>query len=94
VISQAALFAILRQPVHDARWWAIRWQYRRMLVGGDFLDELITAASHADDENLVRIALGWPELAEAIRCWRNVPGWSNMVEEWAESLVSSGASQP
>lgn len=63
MISHAALRAVLAGP-HDACYWAIRWQYLR---GEGFYDDLLRAAAHADNDNLARIALGFPDLAEGVR---------------------------
>jgi len=82
-ISRAALAAVLSGP-RDERYWAIRWQY---MHGDGFFDALLRAAEHADPENLARIELGFPEIARAVRSWKNVEGWAQEVERWAESLV-------
>jgi hypothetical protein len=87
VISHEALRAVLAQP-HDARYWAIRWQY---LKGDGFFDDLLRAAAHADADNLRLIGLGFPELVAGVRAWKNVPDWSAETEAWAESLVGSEA---
>lgn len=86
MISHAALRAALSLPnsQQDARYWAIRWQYFK---GDGFFDEMCRAAAHADLENLARIQRGFPELALAVYFWKNMDGWAQATEAWAESLV-------
>lgn len=56
-----------------------RWQY----LGGDgFFDALLIAAAHADAENLARLRLSFPDVADAVHGWRNVPGFSDEFERW------------
>ena len=85
MISHEALSAVFSQSERDARYWAIRWQY---LKGDGFYDDLLRAAAHADDENLARIGYGFRAISEAVYNWKNVPGWAQETEAWAESLVS------
>jgi len=87
VISHAALIAALSSP-QDARYWAIRWQYLR---GDGFFDELLRAAAHADPDNLARLHFAFPEVACAVYAWKNIPGWAQATEAWAESLVTNTA---
>lgn len=72
----------------EAYRWAIRWQYPHP-TESSFVQALAKAAGLADDENLERIGRGWPALAEAVRLWRTVPGWSRQVEDWCEARATA-----
>lgn len=88
MISPEAVRAVLaREDRTDPRYWAIRWQYGRALGCDGFFDDLLRAAAHADPGNLDRIESGFPEIALAVYNWKNVSGWAQEVEAWAESLV-------
>lgn len=73
--------AIASPATTEVERWVLRWQYRRMLALGSFTDALLDAATRADNENLGRIGEGWPALAHAIRCWRDVPGFADQMRE-------------
>lgn len=45
----------------------LRWQFRSL---GHFWTQLFEAMVRADDENLDRLALGYPDAVEALRDWR------------------------
>ena len=64
-------------PVEKA---AIRWQYRSSWQQGSFWTALWEAISWADEEHLTKLALGYPTEVEAVRRWRDEPGFSDMVE--------------
>lgn len=61
--------------------WVLKWQYAHLLNHGSFVTALIEAAVLADSENLALIGQGWPELAAAIHCWRNVPGFAGLMRD-------------
>lgn len=85
MISRAALRAVLALDDHnDPRYWAIRWQYHK---GDGFYDDLLRAAAHADPENLARISRGFAAIAVAVNQWKNVDGWAQKTEAWAESIA-------
>ena len=45
----------------------LRWQFRSL---GHFWTQLFEAMIRADDDNLDRLALGFPDAVEALRDWR------------------------
>ena len=58
----------------------IRWQYGEL---GDFLSALIEAMIRADDDNLRKLALGFPEEVEALCQYRHEDGWWDKLEQRA-----------
>jgi hypothetical protein len=61
----------------EAEKMAVRWQYMK---GDGFYDELLRAAAHADLRNLIKIEAEWPAVGEAVRRWKNEPGWAQHIE--------------
>lgn len=55
----------------EATKWVIRWQHRKTLALGDFEAAILNAATRADDHNLDLLALGFPDLVQGVREWRN-----------------------
>lgn len=65
----------------------IAWQFPTQNPHGSFATALTVAISHADDEQLDRLARGYPEEVAAIRRWRTEPGFAADIRatpEWAE----------
>ena len=78
--------AIKDEDTTEVERWVLRWQYRRILGHGSFMEALLDAATNADPPNLQRLGKGWPELAEAIRRWRNEPGYAESLREKFEFM--------
>lgn len=58
---------------------AIVWQYQKSLALGGFRKALLAAVEVADEENLDRLALGFPDLVEGIRRWRGEAGFAGRI---------------
>lgn len=58
---------------------AIIWQYRDALALGGFRRALLEAVTLADEDNLDRLALAYPDLVEGIRRWRNESGFAGRI---------------
>ena len=70
---------------------ALRWQYPGVFGGDGFFDLLLKAAAHADLENLALIEEAFPAVGEAVRRWKNEPGYSDAVERWAREHTPAEA---
>lgn len=57
----------------------IKWQYR--LETSHFMLALTKAMTLADEENLDRLARGWPKEVQALRAYRHVDGWWKTLEQ-------------
>lgn len=60
---------------------AIIWQHRRHIALGDFEQHLWDAIGEADEDNLDRLALGYPVHVEAVRQWRSGKGFAARLRE-------------
>lgn len=59
----------------------VEWQYR---VLGDFGKGLIEAICRADEINLHKLSLGFPDEVEGYKNYSRVDGWWKAVQEKAE----------
>lgn len=60
---------------------AIHWQMRRYVDLGGFWGAFWEAATLADDDNLARLAAGFPDEIEGLRRWREEPGYSEALRD-------------
>jgi len=65
----------------------IKWQYGYF---GSFFKSLITAFNLADEENLARLVLAFPELGGALHRFRHEEGFGIHCEKTAELLKLNG----
>jgi hypothetical protein len=59
----------------------VEWQYRML---GDFKKGLIEAICRADEINLHKLSLGFPDEVEGYENYSRVDGWWRAVQEKAE----------
>jgi len=58
---------ILESPAFtEGEKWVVKWQFRLL---GDFQTSLAVAIATADDENLAKLALGFPEQVQGFLGW-------------------------
>jgi len=65
----------------------IEWQFR---LCGDFRSALWNAIKYADDGNLERLRIGFPDEVEGFLCYQRVPGWWRDVCQRAGGDVELG----
>jgi hypothetical protein len=52
-------------------------------MAGTFTSKLIELFFAADTENTVKLSLGFPEIGEVVRRYRNESGyWQDLIERW------------
>jgi len=61
----------------------VGWQYPETHILGDFKAFLAHTISHADDYNLAKLDLGFPDEVEAYRKYTGEEGWWEMVQKKA-----------
>ena len=61
----------------------IKWKYNLL---GDFKTALIHAITHADSDNIEKLALGFPKEVSAYKRYREESGWWEAVTKKAEIL--------
>ena len=70
-----------RHPDFTAEEWEMfEWQYHLM---GDFRRAVMEAITRADDGNLLKLALGFPDMVYGYTSYSREEGWWQKVQEKA-----------
>lgn len=69
--SMGQIRAVLGSPnFTPAEKFVIRAQYRGIIPMGNFEEKLWDLMAAADDVNLIKIGMGWPDLVAAVLDWQ------------------------
>lgn len=60
-----------------SEWWIVKWQYRLL---GDFHRVLFEAICRADETNLYKLSLGFPDEVEGYKKYATESGWWTDVQ--------------
>lgn len=64
-----------------------RWQYPNLSGGfGGFYTTLMSAIVEADDDNLLRLSMGFKEMVTGLIKFRSLPGWWTELEHKLKRL--------
>lgn len=61
----------------------VEWQYGML---GDFRKSLIEAICRADEMNLIKLSMGFPDEVEGYKNYARVDGWWETIQEKAEII--------
>lgn len=73
------------EKLDESEKFIVMWQYRLL---GDFKKTLIECIMRADDDNLIRLSLGFPDEVKGYEKYAKTPGW------WKEVQKRAGIVEP